>query len=452
MNRKYIETLLLAAIVAGSSSCKKYLDAKPSAALVVPATVADAQALLDNYPRINNDEVGMAEASADNYYLTDADFSALSEDQRRTYTWEKDRLFTPEFNDWSRLYQTVYYANTVLETAKNRQPGAADAAGWNNVRGQALFVRAKSFLQGAWLWSPVYDEATADATAGIVLRLTTDFNQPSVRATVRQTYQQILADLAEALPLLPLTPVHCMRASKPAAYALLARTFLSMRRYDKAGLYADSALQLKGTLLDYNTLNTAAGFPFQPFNTEDIFHSTQTTPMLTFNPVAKIDSTLYAAYEATDLRKVLFFKPYGSDARVFVGSYDGGLNLYSGLTTAECYLIRAEAAARAGNNTAALADLNRLLGNRYQTGTFVQYTVATAGNVLQRVLEERRKELVMRGLRWIDLKRLNKEGAGITLKRVINGQTYTLPPNDPRYALPIPEDVIETTGIPQNPR
>jgi starch-binding outer membrane protein, SusD/RagB family len=63
---------------------------------------------------------------------------------------------------------------------------------------------------------------------------------------------------------------------------------------------------------------------------------------------------------------------------------------------------------------------------------------------------ERRKELTMRGLRWIDIKRLNKEGAGIVLKRLIGDKTYTLQPNDPRYALPLPADIILNTGMQQN--
>jgi starch-binding outer membrane protein, SusD/RagB family len=56
----------------------------------------------------------------------------------------------------------------------------------------------------------------------------------------------------------------------------------------------------------------------------------------------------------------------------------------------------------------------------------------------------------MRGLRWIDIKRLNKEGAGIVLKRLIGDKTYTLQPNDPRYALPLPADIILNTGMQQN--
>jgi hypothetical protein len=75
-----------------------------------------------------------------------------------------------------------------------------------------------------------------------------------------------------------------------------------------------------------------------------------------------------------------------------------------------------------------------------------------ATEALNIILIERRKELLMRGLRWMDIKRLNKEDAGIVMKRTINGQTYTLLPNDLRYSFPIPEDVISLSGMQQNPR
>jgi len=68
------------------------------------------------------------------------------------------------------------------------------------------------------------------------------------------------------------------------------------------------------------------------------------------------------------------------------------------------------------------------------------------------ILIERRKELLMRGLRWADLKRSNKEGANKTLIRIINGHPVTLPPNDNRYAQPLPNEIILLTGMPQNSR
>ena len=50
----------------------------------------------------------------------------------------------------------------------------------------------------------------------------------------------------------------------------------------------------------------------------------------------------------------------------------------------------------------------------------------------------------------MDIKRLNKENKNIILKRVEDDGVYTLMPNDGFYALPIPDDIIELTGIPQN--
>jgi hypothetical protein len=87
-----------------------------------------------------------------------------------------------------------------------------------------------------------------------------------------------------------------------------------------------------------------------------------------------------------------------------------------------------------------------------KTGFFVPFTANNTSEALNLVLQERRKETPFRGLRWIDLRRLNNEGANITLTRKVKGQVYTLPPNDPRYVLPIPPDVINLTGIVQNER
>lgn len=71
---------------------------------------------------------------------------------------------------------------------------------------------------------------------------------------------------------------------------------------------------------------------------------------------------------------------------------------------------------------------------------------------LELILNERRKELPFRGLRWSDLRRLNKEGYNITLQRKLD-KNYILPPNDRRYVLPIPHTVLNLNGnITQYPR
>lgn len=432
--------------------CKKFLDAKPNQALAVPTSLADLQALLDAYYKLNNIDPGSAETSADNYYLSDADWATLSEPDRRLYTWQNDQVFSSYQNEWSRVYSTVYTANVALDNIASIPRNAANQWDWDNVKGAALLFRSRAFLQAAIIWTGPYRSATAETSLGIPLRTSQDFNIPSKRGTLKETYVQMIQDLKEAADRLPAVPLHVMRPSKPAAYALLARVYLSMNNYDSCLLYADNCLKIKNTLLNYNTLTAASLYPISQLNSEVIMESLIPVPLPLFITKARIDSNLYASYAPNDLRKSIFFKSNNNGSYGFRGSYEGGLNLFSGIATDEVYLMRAEAHAKSGNLDAATNDINTLLINRWKTGTYTPYSNLSAPALLQLIRAERRKELLMRGLRWMDLKRLNTEGENISLQRILNGQTYTLQPNDPRYAIAIPEEIIQLSGIPQNPR
>lgn len=448
--------LFLLLIIISFTSCKKFLDKKSNKQLVVPTSLKDLQALLDYNAKINLSGVASGEVSADDYYINYTDYNSLSsETYRRMYTWEKDYLFDNFPNDWSRSYDVVYYANTVLEALQKIERIATNGQDWDNIKGQALFLRANAFLQVLSVCAPAWDSASAANTLGIPLRLNTDFNETSTRASLADSYEKVINDLQNSISLLPLTPVHVYRASKPAAYGLLSRTFLWIRDYNRAGKYADSCLQLKNTLLDYNSssVNASAAFPFQIFNPETIFYNeASAVPPTLSTSRAKMDSFLYASYTTNDLRKTVFFKSNNNGTYSFKGSYTQNATLFTGLATDEMYLIRAESYARGGNTTAAMNDLNALLLKRWKTNTYMPMNAASPAEALSKILAERRKELLMRGLRWMDIKRLNREGAGIELKRILNGQTYSLPPNDLRFALPIPEAVIQASGMQQNPR
>jgi hypothetical protein len=129
--------------------------------------------------------------------------------------------------------------------------------------------------------------------------------------------------------------------------------------------------------------------------------------------------------------------------------------MFSGLATDEMYLIRAECNARKNKKTEALNDLNALLVKRWKTNTFTHIDTPTADAALQVILQERRKELCFRGIRWTDLRRLNQDPRfAVTLKRGLLGSTtlFTLPPNSDRYVYPIPDSEILFSGVPQNPR
>lgn len=452
---KYLRTAIIFAALINLAGCKKFLDAKSDKKLVVISTLQDLQALLDNYGSINYSGLDAGELSSDDYYLTTADWNSLSNfSERRIHTWEKDQLFDRYSNDWSEAYDVVYIANTVLEGLNTIPRTIGNQEQWDHLKGQALFVRSSAFLDVIGIWTKAYDAATAQNDLGIPLRLHTDFNKVSERANLQESYDRILEDLKNAAPVLPATPVYPYRASKASAFALLARTCLWMRDYEKSYRYADSSLQLKNNLLDFNSseIVPSANFPIKWGNPEIVYIKISTGTASLNNSRGKIDSNLYASYHENDMRKTIFFTPNGNGSYGFKGSYSEYHNLFTGISVDEVILMYAEAAARKGLTAEAMTALNKLLEKRWKTGTFTPLSAGSPAEALTIILLERRKELLMRGLRWMDIKRLNKEGANITPKRILSNQVYELPPNDLRYALPLPEVVLQRSGMPQNPR
>lgn len=452
---------IVCSLLIGFAGCKKFLAEKSDQRLVVPSTLQDLQSLLDNYLQVNQRDPSAGEVSADDYYLTAADVAALNERDRNMYSWQKNNLFADGIdNDWARVYLNVGRANQVLQYIDVIKRERNDEAAWKSTKGHAYYLRGRAFLMAVSIWAVAYDAASAATDPGIVLRLSADFNEPSVRASVAASYEQVISDLKQAADLLPVTPAHVVRPSKAAALGMLARTYLWMRNYDSCIVYANRCLQLRNDLTDYNQLPATATYPFSAIrysNPEDLSSFIIAGPPAPLSiSRAKIDSTLYRSYQVHDLRRSIFFRTNTGVAAgtfAFKGSYFGSSVPYNGVATDEIWLMRAECYARAENTQEALADLNHLLAKRWRSSVvFVPVTAATAEEALAKILVERRKELVMRGLRWMDIKRLNKEGAGIVLKRIINGEEIMLPPNDKRYALPIPDDVIALSGMQQNDR
>lgn len=432
-------------------SCKKYLEKKSNTSFVTPSKVGDLQALLDKPDYMNYGTPILGEISSDNYFLLDANYDTRTEMTRNAYRWIPFDYTFP--NDWSNCYNPIYTSNLCLETLGEIPITPQNNIQWENIKGSALFFRAYNFLHLAWIYSKAYDETSANTDLGIVLRLTSDFNVPSARATVKESYERILTDAKESLLYLPERPQHVMRPSKAAAYGLLARTYLSMRNYDSALKYSSLALSINSSLLDFNSseVDKTSTTPFQMFNKETIFFSYSGNAWLTAlsKSIARVDTLLFNSYDNNDLRKSVYYATSGS-YKVFNDGYSGSFYLFTGLATDEMYLTRAECYARLGDKGNALNDLNTLLGKRWKTGSFASITTTTPQEALNVILTERRKELVKRGLRWMDIKRLNKDGANIILKRIIKGEVYTLPPNDDKFALPLPKDIIDLTGMSQN--
>jgi starch-binding outer membrane protein, SusD/RagB family len=457
ISKQFLIVILLASMGC-LFSCKKWLEKKPDTRLSTPETLADMQAMIDNRNYINTDITpSLPEVSSDDYFLLPATVSGIKE-YRDAYTWQLYML--PPDNDWRWSYVPIYNMNICLDQIKKIPRTSSNAQQWDNVKGSALFIRSYFFLQLLWTFSKTYDATSAATDLGIALRLGADFNVPSQRASIQQCYDQVINDTKEAASYLPELGIHSMRPSKAGAYGLLARTYLSMGNYPNALKYAELCLQINKQLMDYNgdtdiPNGLAATLPFKKFNKETLFYTEMNRHHPIANPgFAKVDTMLYASYEPDDLRKTAFFRPdANSGYRVFKGNYAAeSFLLFTGIATDEVYLIRAECMARAGNKDAAMADMNLLMLSRWKKGSYTAPVISNAEEALKFILKERRKELLFRGLRWMDIKRLNNEGHNITLTRILGDKTYSLTPNHNRYALPLPQEIVDMTGMPQNPK
>jgi hypothetical protein len=442
-----------------SLSCKKgWLDAKPSSTLVVPTTVANLQALLDYPILFNSGQSALGELATDDYLLMDNAFNSVSPIEQNSYIWATDVFAnTSSVGDWDIPYNIVLQCNLVLD--KIAQAGvdtsASGITAYNNVKGSALYYRSIQFFGLVQTFAKPFDSATFTIDPGIPLKMSYNVNQVVGRSTIQQCFNQIIGDLQSSVQLLPATPLaaNLNRPSKVAAYGQLARIFLSISDYSQAKLYCDSVLQISNALLDFNTLDPTSQQPIPyPGNPEMVYDC----EMANYGGLAfesYVDSSLYQSYDSNDLRKSIFFTFDGTYYKFLPGNYYPYYAPFNGIATDEIYLTRAECFARLGDLTSSLADLNVLLSKRYNAASFTSVVYSSAEAVISRILLERRRELLFRGTRWLDLRRINRDAMyKVNLTRIVNGSSYNLPAGDLRYTYPIPPEEIMYNPISQNER
>jgi len=444
----YILTLTLPFV-----GCEQYLDEKPVRSLAVPTKLADLQAILDNETRMSrNVYPESGDIAADYYYMTDAVWASRNETVRDRYVW--DPAADVQL-DWQHCYDRIFDTNIVLDNLDVVSLGGMTEIQKEHIKGAALFVRAWNYLQLAQLFSPAYQEAVADEPLGVPLKLTADINEPIVRSTVRETYQRIIADLTEGAELLPKQEAIPLRPDASAAYAALARVFLWMGDYENALHYANQVLTIDNELMDYNDIDSTASDSFELFNQEVLYHVTMRAASGVFSR-SLVDTNLIVCYSPGDLRRTVFYVEEDNGDYLFKGDYSGSnsSSLFYGLALDEVFLTKAEALARLNREDEAIEVLNQLLAKRWVTDRFIPIQPDATDSILKLVIEEREKELAFRrGIRWGDLKRLNLDPEfAVPLTRAIDGETYHLPPNDPRYSFLIPAEVISISGIQQNSR
>ncbi|SKC18515.1 RagB/SusD family nutrient uptake outer membrane protein [Dyadobacter psychrophilus] len=449
---------LLAALGLLSGCQTDWLDVKRSKSDVMPASLADLQAILDNNIVVNSNYPMLGLVGSDNIYIPDERLGQAALKERNAYLWNADIYRGGSASEFSGTSQKIAYANIVLERLQKLSAPAQD-----NIKGQALFLRAYALHAMAQLFCKPFNQASAAGDVGLQIRHLSDPSHKVARSSVLETYQSIAYDATQAFALLAERPLYVSRPSKAAAAGLLARMHLNMGEYDKALEWADAALKSRSELLDFNVVDKAASgiFAFAAYsnkhqNPEVIFYAEGATGAATYGGygVSFADTLLARAYKPTDLRKALYFIKNANGLFEPAGSYTGSISAFYGVATNEIYLIKAECLARLGQHQQGVALLNKLLTHRYQTGKYVAVQAGDAPSALKAILDERRKELAFYGhARWSDLRRLNlQQSQATTITRISGGTRYQLLPNSQRYVLPFPDLELQLSGITQNPR
>ncbi|MFD2036382.1 RagB/SusD family nutrient uptake outer membrane protein [Belliella marina] len=446
--KKQLYTIALALFTIG---CQGFLDEKPVKSLIIPQSLADLQALMDD-EFLMNTAPGLPVIMSDDFLLQEGVWqSASSATARNGYIWADDLYEGGSNADWTKAYEQVFYSNLVLETLPTITRTNNNANQYDQIKGSAMFNRALAYYHLLTQFAAMEQDGPAFDQYGLVFRETAAIESNPVRITVKESYDFIENELNEALELLQPLNNFSTRPSKASVYALLARLYLYRGDFVKAEWAALEGLSLMDNLIDYNDVNPSLANPFPRFNPEVIFQEELVFYAVHIN--ADVPEGVYGLYEGNDLRKSTFFDVNQSTGRIrFKGSYNGSVTLFGGFTTAELFLILAESQVRNGNIQDGLATLNHFLVKRYSSGDFEAFKSNDVEESLRFIFLERRKEFVFRGHRWYDLRRLNHEDAfKETLTRNIANSIYTLEPNSSFYILPIIDLEIQTYGLLQNP-
>lgn len=435
-------------------SCEGFLDPKPNQSLVVPGTLVDVQNLLDN-TTVFNSQGTLQLLTTDEFWATDEAYNGFGTVvEQGTYRWADDPYQGGFTSDWSDPYTQVFYANVALETLEKIEQESGISQELNELKGAALFHRSYAYFNLLQQFAPPYSrDGDNEESLGIVLRESADISIQPVRASLLESYDQVQTDLTLAAELLPQQASPKNRPTRSAALGVLARFYLITFQYEQAIQAAEAALDLYPNRLDFNTLNFVSSRPFARFNDEMIFYSVLSSVSFHRSPQVFADSTIVQLFAEGDLRLKAYFSRSSSGYYNFNKHLTGLPFFFGGISVGEMQLIAAEGHARLGNIQRSGELLNELLSLRYETGTWEDLEITDQNEILNRVLEERKKELFGRGMRWTDLRRLNQYPEyQKTIVREINGEQFTLEPNSNRYVFPIPDDEIQRSGISQNPR
>lgn len=453
-------------------SCSK-LDLKPHNALPTDDAfidVAGARAALNgsfasmqsvNY--YGRNMLVTPEVGSDNVYLSVVNSNRFVSSYQRLYATNDAEIA----GLWNTIYRVILTANNIINKIDAAQGIVAEK---NDIKGQALFIRALAYLDLTRIFCKPYNPGNgANLGVPLVLQFPGKEATPK-RNTLAEVYTQIIDDLNNAKNLLSATTINNkLTPSKFAASALLSRVYLYKgddAAYTAAITEATTVINAGFTLTPIAEL---ASFYATPASKEEIF----TLRFLDVETLGsdnigniylkpgygdiRVSPDLVKIFNiASDERYKKFISPFSNSPTEYQNnkfkSQDSIQGLHSPkiLRLAEVILNRAEAYWRRGNFASALTDLNTIRTTR---GLNALVTVPNT-QLLDSVLTERRRELMFEGHRFFDLIRNGKaiDRTYCNQPTQVNTPNCSIPANDYKVVAPIPQRERDVNpNIQQNP-
>ena len=349
---------------------------------------------------------------------------------------------------WLAMYSPINIANQILANIGNIRDSTFIKEQRDNIKGEALFVRALCHFDVLRTWGEHWDSTSIYGIP--VVTTPQSFDKVILRSTVSDTYKAIINDLLDAQKLISSTNKTFVNVA--AVNSLLARVYLYSKNNVEAGILAEQTVKDAGTSPLYSAAEYEKVFTTKQ-SKESIFE-------LAFNTQSRsaFNQLSYVRPEAIRSEVVFlasaalndFFKKRTNDARARLVNFtdndpsispDGRSEKYRGeqtrdnpayiLRLAEQFLIAAEAVGK----TKGIVYLNAIRGSR---GMSILPGAITEAVYAKAIADERRAELNMEGHRYFDLAR--------------TGQVQDVMGKDVKSNLPIPTREITATngGLLQN--
>ena len=337
---------------------------------------------------------------------------------------------------WKSPYIVIGRANRIIAAAEGGAlSDAAEAkATIDQYAAEAKVLRALAHFDLVRIYGKPYTE---DQGASLGVPLVTEVlesNAKPARSTVAEVYTQVVKDLTEAISSNALaTETEPGYVSVWGAKAILSRVYLNMGDYANALSVAEDIIKNSGAALWTRDQYFKAWDASTPNESEFLFRlnvagSTDNNDLNGIGNLQQRDG--YKEMVATkkfvdmltsdpeDVRNDMFLPAtaakevatYGTN-KVYLNKLRGqGGNLRNVtivpiIRLSEVYLTAAECAFRNNDKTKAVEYLNDLVKNR----TTTEASLATVDNItLERILIERRKELIGEGQRYFDALRNNE--------------------------------------------